>query len=1770
MIIRICVLFLCAMLAQAKKSKDFLFDLKQGKSIQIELPEKWEKDFLIMYVRPLQDEKKSDLGEIQLKSKEEDFKLMEFYETALFTIKSEDINLKCLNAPCVGRITIISNDAIELSSKSTELTLTQKQPIQVISMQLPIKYSRMVGEFKLEDDESDKIKIDIFEENARLYGDEVQLTVAVNRKDCEKCKLLAVLSGNLNLKEEATINGQLYLYKDEEEIQINQEVFDYLFEREENTYQLKLPKQFKILQIGIFGDMLPLLKVHKQNNQYFSSQEPIQLQQRGQAFHVILRREDIDGDEVTINLSQGGSLKYLMVVKLIDEAILYNNQLILSKIQDQGKHNYQFKTIESEQEVGIKLIYFEKCSNILRIAECQNGCQFSDEDNHNLRFHKHEQKPAVYVTPHCQNKDQEGFCRFQLEVTSDSKNIYMLTTQNDNNQRILKSDVAYTNYLEQSQEEHLILKYQKSDDDEELVFTVNTHNIVYMISRDSGCFPVRIECAKHFGGVDHLVVLRGDKLKHTQYYITLTARETTMFQFMAKVTKQAEINIKVLKEDETYRGVLQLTNGESKIHYFRVVINFNQVDSNVEVIDEEQPTIEFAIHSSRMQVALTLKQGNQLPSLQLFDLITTNNYLSIQPQDQYYQNSGNYTIGIQNLFETFLDKEIMYTFTYSTSRTVKTLHAGQQFVDRVKGLKSKYFSFYYSKNTTIFYISLQSKSNNKLTLTVQNDVKPDNHSQFAKSEDSSTLKLTESALNSLCLNGVSQDDIDDNSDVSSICQAYLIIENHGNEDILFNLNIWNPQTALELKDGQEYTFNLEYLFQETFLYYKVVSPQLDVQFHINSHYGYTRYQIQIFDSQDQESNSLYAKEEYKTQHSKSIHSNAFKFCEPDCVLKILLEGQNVQYQNDRRINFDDTVFVTITQQYMDLKSGQSIQVSVDKLKPRKFIFSEINDISPQSRFKLILHEIYGKGSICLNLNDEEHIDTEQCEYEVEGNILELTQAQIQEKLTALNLTSNPYITIQIYSIVDYSKFQLSLEISNDKNSHKLMMGVPTRIKLDIQEEVQYQYFNIQHNDDLYFKFIKVQGTSMIQISRCLDNINKECEEEIIIQEQFLAGQFYNQHIIQKNDNKKYCELCTYIIKIKTVGINVDLLIVVTSQLNFVQLPQNIAFTDFLENENDYNIYHFSYNTDHQVEVQINQNAGDTQMWIGYNAVLDSSLYQYGPYNIIKQQKLMNTTSSISYYQAIIPPREHLKETNYTPYANGSHTLAGHYNDDDLYIIVKNNQQLPSNYSILVTQSTTGNGLLLQDGIITFAYLSRQTPVITLYHKNRYRKQPQLVIKMVPYGVRLQGSEYFKMEVSNQTDNGNFTLLIPISSRYNQQTFLLPMLEGLLTIKIHSLLEIKGNENINVEYAFNREGDIVPIRRQQFKEIYYFGNNYLNRIDLQISIVSKEVLMIDEKSSQNDQIIDSLEKFYESYIPYEGKLAVQVYNCLGELKVSITQNYDEFINRTYTASKTTIEGQLTDIILPVKQGPIFFEFSSNESVYKFTTQVYKAQEFAPYGQLVMGGDGQINYQFETYDTDFITVKFKPLKCIGCDLNQEINSLIKYSISWGSNIQYAHVIGLCQYNWYANYHQNHSDNYEQVDIGLYALNYSDQIVTNIAVVKQSRHPQLFIAIRAQVLVFNNLTINDYELYYHVAEIGMPNVSLYWYKHRFNELIIGVTIFLTVVIVLLCVLCKIYRRIRKLKKENLNLQLEKQMEEAKEKVQIQTKYETLEDENNDQSNV
>jgi len=66
-----------------------------------------------------------------------------------------------------------------------------------------------------------------------------------------------------------------------------------------------------------------------------------------------------------------------------------------------------------------------------------------------------------------------------------------------------------------------------------LIFTVSTNNVVYMISKDPQCYPVRSDCAKYFGGADDIVVLRGHQLESAQFFIAIVARWTSLYTFTA-------------------------------------------------------------------------------------------------------------------------------------------------------------------------------------------------------------------------------------------------------------------------------------------------------------------------------------------------------------------------------------------------------------------------------------------------------------------------------------------------------------------------------------------------------------------------------------------------------------------------------------------------------------------------------------------------------------------------------------------------------------------------------------------------------------------------------------------------------------------------------------------------------------------------------------------------------------------------------------------------------------------------------------------------------------------------------------------------------------------------------------------------------------------------------------------------------------------------------------------------------------------------------------
>lgn len=81
---------------------------------------------------------------------------------------------------------------------------------------------------------------------------------------------------------------------------------------------------------------------------------------------------------------------------------------------------------------------------------------------------------------------------------------------------------------------------------------------------------------------------------------------------------------------------------------------------------------------------------------------------------------------------------------------------------------------------------------------------------------------------------------------------------------------------------------------------------------------------------------------------------------------------------------------------------------------------------------------------------------------------------------------------------------LQIENDNQVENHKIHLGSPVRLTLDITDSAVYSFFNYQ-SETLHFKLIRLKGVGQISLKRCLDDAEKPCEVETLFDDQILGG-----------------------------------------------------------------------------------------------------------------------------------------------------------------------------------------------------------------------------------------------------------------------------------------------------------------------------------------------------------------------------------------------------------------------------------------------------------------------------------------------------------------------------------------------------------------------------------------------------------------------------------------------------------------------------------------
>jgi hypothetical protein len=118
---------------------------------------------------------------------------------------------------------------------------------------------------------------------------------------------------------------------------------------------------------------------------------------------------------------------------------------------------------------------------------------------------------------------------------------------------------------------------------------------------------------------------------------------------------------------------------------------------------------------------------------------------------------------------------------------------------------------------------------------------------------------------------------------------------------------------------------------------------------IHSYFGAISYDLKVYSTEDGNlKDSLLAFEGMAhNSHSKQISTSAFEKCRPKCVLRIEVTAPNsLELLTDgspREVEVDDTFSILVSQKFMEIHSGQPIEVTVKK-KPHYFLFNELKSL----------------------------------------------------------------------------------------------------------------------------------------------------------------------------------------------------------------------------------------------------------------------------------------------------------------------------------------------------------------------------------------------------------------------------------------------------------------------------------------------------------------------------------------------------------------------------------------------------------------------------------------------------------------------------------------------------------------------------------------------------------------------------------------------------------------------------------------------------------
>lgn len=1021
--------------------------------------------------------------------------------------------------------------------------------------------------------------------------------------------------------------------------------------------------------------------------------------------------------------------------------------------------------------------------------------------------------------------------------------------------------------------------------------------------------------------------------------------------------------------------------------------------------------------------------------------------ITIKPSHKHYTKSMTYYILVTHRENLKLNEDkdltdlesVQYYIMFSTEKTLKSLENNVPFYGKIESKETTYFQILINPLNEEFVLTkflMRSSMNSVIeqkdlllvisptpfeTLNLSNIVNLTNFfSDPVKGIVYNSFRFSNLTLSQLC-----RTPIEDNQ---RTCPLYISLTNNGDNELLFGLTINIKGLTSELFEGVEVAMSLKEFegINKKRFFFMIKDKNKGIEVYSEADLG-TKYDLDVMFIDHRKKNlDIFDYESVEDSNfssiGKSIHSisvsgeDVNNYCQIHCLLIITLSVNNL---NITTYPQNELLYLIATSDMTVLNEGHHLIFSL-QAKQYKYFSYPLNDFlqnfNKNDSLTISLSSLTGSANFFVSESNRSEINlptVNKAMFYSYQNHLSLKKEYL---ISQYDEDLNPELIIGVTSDLG-GKFILDVLQNNIITFYP---ELPLNLLILSGENRIYEFSNYYFYSGFQLKFFLDYGQGNLLIFKQESN---QLLDELLDSNSLINITLENRMSYSATldfDSNSFCFGCGYyiVLRAKTeLGGTLSL----NEKGGIKYLLMNNLFFDSLDS-NEYSKYQAYISLDRSCKVFLTIYSGSATL-LGYLSSPYSYFSDQGDPNIYNLE--VESDSNGSLVQRLIVPESQIAsffERDTEGYNEKyKESLLKSY-ELILNLKVSTPSWTSSNYSLEIYQSEEIQ--ILREGTVVYAQTNGSQKTVFLYERHKPIK-----------GGELTGKSLKNPHLTIQGLDPSKSLEIDVRVSFIAKSF-------------ENAPNKATPEKLNLTLLSATSHSLeclVPADKEGVFTFELINKNKITPLSYYIIISSHKLSILPYDVSLSVSMSKKGVKYYETYVPKKGILALEILECYGSIKVSRTSSYNNLMNKKGILEEFDVLKDLDYInyYKVKKPGHYFFLIESIGDQFtniQISMKIYDSLKEIPQKKLKLPDNGNIDYQLKGKQ---VSLNFSPIVCPHCNGDVLNNTKVTYELIIGNSLFDVDSIGKCRMGYPKFYQKKYKEGLVDANVTVIQLNFNKNL-------------------------------------------------------------------------------------------------------------------------------